>query len=167
MKPIAVEPLLASMLAEIKALQLDAPLLIGIHTGGAWLASYLHHALNLSARLGSLDISFYRDDFSRIGLHPSVKSSDLPEAIDDRQIILVDDVLHTGRTIRAALNEIFSYGRPAMIKLVVALERPGRELPIRADVIGKSIPLAANQQAKIGQDDAHIWFDIVTIDNNN
>ena len=82
---------------------------------------------------GSLDISFYRDDFSRIGLNPKVKASQLPEDISDRHILLIDDVLQTGRTIRAAMNEIFDYGRPASIKLCVLLERNGRELPIQAD----------------------------------
>lgn len=93
------------------------PLMIGIQTGGVWVAEALHRQLKLQQPLGKLNISFYRDDFTRIGMHPQVQPSSLPFAIDDRHIILVDDVLHTGRTIRAALNEIFDYGRPASVIL--------------------------------------------------
>ena len=114
------------MAEEIGAQPLSEPILIGIHTGGAWLAERLQAILNLPSPLGTLDISFYRDDFSRVGLNPEVKTSNLPVAVDDRDIILVDDVLHTGRTIRAALNEIFSYGRPERVCLAVLIERPGR-----------------------------------------
>ena len=84
--------------------------LIGIHTGGVWVAERLHAALGLKTPLGSLDVSFYRDDFSRSGLHAQLKKSDMPFAVEDRPIIIVDDVLYTGRTIRAAMNEIFDYG---------------------------------------------------------
>lgn len=161
MNPVSFKTMLPSMIEEIEVLQLTDPLVIGIHTGGAWLAELLHHELGIASPLGRIDISFYRDDFSRVGLNPSVRSSELPANIDDREVLLVDDVLHTGRTIRAALNEIFSYGRPAMVRLVVALERPGRELPINADVAGASIRLTASQQAKINRDGKDIWFDIV------
>ena len=85
---------------------IDNPLMIGIHTGGVWVAEQLHQQLALTEALGHLDISFYRDDFSRIGMNPQVKPSNIPYSVDDRHIILVDDVLYTGRTIRAALNEI-------------------------------------------------------------
>jgi pyrimidine operon attenuation protein/uracil phosphoribosyltransferase len=149
------------MVEDIRQLRLDDPLIIGIHTGGAWIAERLHHSLGCESALGSLDISFYRDDFSRVGLNPKVKSSDLPESVEDREILLVDDVLHTGRTIRAALNEIFSFGRPAAVKLVVALERPGRELPIKADICGVSLALDPMEQAKISQQDNNLVFYIV------
>ncbi|MCK4703923.1 MAG: bifunctional pyr operon transcriptional regulator/uracil phosphoribosyltransferase PyrR, partial [Gammaproteobacteria bacterium] len=95
------------------------------------------------------DISFYRDDFSRIGMNPQVKPSNLPSQIEDRHIILVDDVLHTGRTIRAAMNEIFDYGRPASITLVCLIERSGREIPIQADVVGQRVHLNNNQHIKL------------------
>ena len=85
--------------------QISAPVMIGIHTGGVWLAEHLHQRLEITEPLGTLDISFYRDDFTRIGMNPQVKPSQIPFSVDDRHIILVDDVLHTGRTIRAALNE--------------------------------------------------------------
>ena len=89
---------------------INQPLMVGIHTGGVWVANSLHNKLNLSEPLATLDISFYRDDFSRIGINPKVKPSSLPPQVENRHIILVDDVLHTGRTIRAAMNEIFDYG---------------------------------------------------------
>lgn len=104
--------------------------LVGIHTGGVWVAERLHAALGLKTPLGSIDVSFYRDDFSRSGLHPQIKSSDIPFEVEDRPIVIVDDVLYTGRTIRAAMNEIFDYGRPARIDLAVLVDRGGRELPI-------------------------------------
>lgn len=123
--------------------------MIGIHTGGVWVAERLHSLLGLTTPLGKLDIAFYRDDFSQIGLHPHVKPSDLPYAVDNKHIVLVDDVLHSGRTIRAALNEIFDYGRPASVKLAVLVERTGRELPIQPDVIGCSICLDATKSIKL------------------
>ena len=111
--------------------QVSEPLMIGIHTGGVWLAEHLHQRLEIKEPLGTLDISFYRDDFTRIGMNPQVKPSQIPFSVDDRHIILVDDVLQTGRTIRAAMNEIFDYGRPASILLATLVERSGRELPIQ------------------------------------
>mgnify|MGYP001033190582 CR=1 FL=1 len=127
----------------------DEPLMIGIHTGGVWVAEQLHQRLGLEQPLGSLDISFYRDDFSRIGMNPEVKPSNLPFEVEGRSIILVDDVLQSGRTIRAALNEIFAYGRPARVILAVLLQRSGHELPIRADITGTQIDLAADEQVKL------------------
>lgn len=129
------------------------PFMIGIHTGGVWIAKHLHKALNLKQPLGTLNISFYRDDFTRIGLHPQVTPSDLPAPIDDQHIILVDDVLHTGRTIRAGLNEIFDYGRPASVILATLIQRSGHELPINADVTGARIELGPNQQLKLNGPD--------------
>lgn len=106
--------------------------LIGIHTGGVWVAERLQAALGLKTPLGTMDVSFYRDDFGRTGLHPQLKPSEIPFEVEDRPIIIVDDVLYTGRTIRAAMNEIFDYGRPARIDLAVLVDRGGRELPICA-----------------------------------
>jgi len=114
----------------------DRPLMVGIHTGGVWVAERLHRLLELAEPLGTLDISFYRDDFTKIGINPVVRPSQLPEAVDGRHIVLVDDVLQTGRTIRAALNELFDYGRPASVMLAVLAQRRGRELPIEPDVAG-------------------------------
>lgn len=125
------------------------PLIIGIHTGGYWIAKKIQQRLGLSVLLGELNIAFYRDDFSRIGMHPHVAPSQLPFNVEDRHIILVDDVLHSGRTIRAAMNEIFDFGRPASITLVVLIERTGHELPIKADIVGKSLGLKSDEHAKL------------------
>lgn len=128
---------------------IEAPLMIGIHTGGVWIARALHDRLALSDPLGELDITFYRDDFSRVGLHPQVKPSNLPFKLDNRHVILVDDVLYTGRTVRAAMNEIFDFGRPASISLAVLVDRRGRELPIEAQVVGQHLQIASDEQVKL------------------
>ncbi|MFP5505318.1 MAG: bifunctional pyr operon transcriptional regulator/uracil phosphoribosyltransferase PyrR [Gammaproteobacteria bacterium] len=148
-----VDALIDSMAAQLRERinqrGLGEPAMVGIHTGGVWVAERLHRKLGLSVPLGSLDISFYRDDFTRIGMNPQVRPSELPFDIDDRHIILVDDVLHTGRTIRAALNELFDYGRPASILLAVLVERCGRELPIEADVVGRKMDLGPGEHVKL------------------
>ena len=147
------EELLEQLSAQIQDIlsqkKIEQPLMVGIHTGGAWVAERLHQRLQIEEPLATLDISFYRDDFSRIGMHPQVKPSQLPPQVDDRHIILVDDVLHTGRTIRAAMNEIFDYGRPASITLACLLERSGRELPIRADAVAARLDLKPGQHIKL------------------
>lgn len=120
----------------IKTKKLDDPVMVGIHSAGVWIAQHLHESLNISEPLGELNISFYRDDFSRIGLHPQIKPSKLPFSLENKNIILVDDVLYTGRTIKAAMNELFDFGRPASITLAVLIDRGGRELPIEAQVVG-------------------------------
>jgi len=127
--------------------------MVGIHTGGVWIARRLHKALKIQPPLGALDISFYRDDFTRIGMNPQVKPSALPFTLDERNIILVDDVLHTGRTIRAAMNELFDYGRPASIVLVTLIDRSGRELPIEANVVGLHIKLGRGEHVKLSGPD--------------
>jgi len=155
------EKLLEKLATDLKNLleqrSIDNPLMVGIHTGGAWLAEKLHQQLKLQDELATLDISFYRDDFSRIGMNPQVKTSNLPPQLEDRHIILVDDVLQTGRTIRAAMNEIFDYGRPASITLACLIERPGRELPIQADVVGQVLELADNEQIKLTGPEPLSW----------
>lgn len=129
----------------------DNPAMIGIHTGGVWIAERLLAQLDnlVNDPLGVLNIAYYRDDFTRIGMHPQVQPSQLPFSVADRHIILVDDVLYTGRTVRAALNEIFDYGRPASVTLAVLVERAGRELPIQTDVLGRHLDLAPNEQIKL------------------
>lgn len=129
--------------------QLINPLMIGIRTGGVWIAEQMHERLNISEPLGLLDISFYRDDFSQIGVNPNVKPSQLPPQIEDRNIILIDDVFFTGRTIRAALNEIFDYGRPKQVVLAVLIERDGKQIPLCPDCVGASITLTAGQRIKL------------------
>ncbi|MBM3392650.1 MAG: bifunctional pyr operon transcriptional regulator/uracil phosphoribosyltransferase PyrR [Betaproteobacteria bacterium] len=122
--------------------------LVGIHTGGVWVAERLHATLGLKTPLGSIDVAFYRDDFNRSGLHPQLKKSDIPFDVEDRPIVIVDDVLYTGRTIRAAMNEIFDYGRPARIDLAVLVDRGGRELPVcpRWSAHELALPPAQNLQ---------------------
>jgi pyrimidine operon attenuation protein/uracil phosphoribosyltransferase len=134
---------------EILKRGLRDPAMIGIHTGGAWIAAELHARLGVREPLGLLNISFYRDDFSQIGMHPSVQPSALPFRVEGRNIVLIDDVFHTGRTVRAALNEIFDYGRPAQVLLGVLLEREGRQIPLRADCAGGRIELGAGQSVKL------------------
>lgn len=126
--------------------------LIGIHTGGVWLAERLHRDLHLKVPLGTLDVSFYRDDYEKIGLHRDVKTSSIPFEIEGRHLVLVDDVLYTGRTIRAAMNELFDYGRPASIRLAALIDRGGRELPVAARFVGATITLAANQSIELIRD---------------
>jgi len=133
----------------IKDRKLDNPLMIGIHSGGAWIAQHLHNRLQLAGSLGLMDITFYRDDFSQIGMHPNVKSSQLPPQLEGRNIILVDDVFYTGRTIRAALNEIFDYGRPNQVLLAVLIERNGRQIPLQPDCRGIRIELPEGQRIKL------------------
>jgi len=130
--------------------------MIGIKTGGVDVGKHLHTSLALQEPLGELNISFYRDDFSTVGLHPVVGPSQVPFSVDDRHIILVDDVLSTGRTVRAAMNEIFDYGRPSRITLAVLIQRTGHELPIRADVIGQSIDLTDNMHVSLNATDMSI-----------
>jgi len=120
----------------IAAKNIDAPVMVGIHSAGVWVAEKLHQTLKIEETLGKLNINFYRDDFSRIGLHPQIKPSELPFSLENKHIILVDDVLYTGRTIRAAMNELFDFGRPASITLAVLIDRGNRELPIDANVVG-------------------------------
>lgn len=136
----------------IASKNLQQPLIIGIRTGGAWLAQRLQKELALP-ELGILDISFYRDDFDERGLSAHAKGSDLPDSIEDRDIILVDDILMSGRTIRAAMNEIFDYGRPTSIQLVCLLDIGQRQLPIQADVVGAEIELIAGQKIKLSGPD--------------
>jgi pyrimidine operon attenuation protein/uracil phosphoribosyltransferase len=140
-----IQRLAQDLRQRLDARGIERPLMIGIHTGGVWLAESLHRLLAIPDPLGTLDISFYRDDFTRIGVNPQVRPSNLPVPVDDRHILLVDDVLETGRTIRAALNEIFDYGRPASVQLITLIAKGGRELPIQPDLVGLRPQLTAEE----------------------
>ncbi|MFO1434886.1 MAG: bifunctional pyr operon transcriptional regulator/uracil phosphoribosyltransferase PyrR [Gammaproteobacteria bacterium] len=141
---------MANKLAELlRSSGRDHAVLIGIRTGGVWVADALHKRLKFSEPVGGLNIAYHRDDFARKGLHPTVEASDLPFGIEGRHVVLVDDILYTGRTVRAALNEIFDFGRPASVTLVVLVDRGGRELPIEADVAGMQMTLAAGEHVKL------------------
>jgi pyrimidine operon attenuation protein/uracil phosphoribosyltransferase len=127
--------------------------LIGIYTGGVWLAERLHGELGLTVPLGTLDVSFYRDDYEIIGLHRDVKRSSIPFEVEGRPLVLVDDVLFTGRTIRAAMNELFDYGRPSSIRLAALIDRGGRELPISAQWVGATIDLPRGETIELKRDE--------------
>ena len=153
--PQEVQDMIRQMAGSLQSLLGDdyhSACMLGIKTGGVLVAQQLHTALSLTEACGELNISFYRDDFSRIGLHPQVGASKIPFEVEGQIIILVDDVLYSGRTIRAAMNEIFDFGRPEKIILASLVERSGRELPINADVIGKSMDLADSHQVKLRED---------------
>jgi pyrimidine operon attenuation protein/uracil phosphoribosyltransferase len=149
--PLA-EDLFARLAASVRAGIPPNTAIVGIHTGGVWVAERLAAALNYAGPVGVLDISFYRDDFSRIGLHPQVKPSRLPFDIEHRDILLVDDVLFTGRTVRAAMNSLYDYGRPATIRLAVLVDRGGHELPIRPDFVGATLDVPASRNLVVSRD---------------
>lgn len=139
------------------ALALPDPLLVGIQTGGVWLAHWLHERLGVSAPPASLDAGFYRDDLRLGGLKGQVRPSNLPPSVDGRHVLLVDDVLHTGRTVQAALRELFDFGRPACVRLAVLVDRGGRELPIRADAVGLHLDVPAGQRLRLsGPEPLHL-----------
>jgi pyrimidine operon attenuation protein/uracil phosphoribosyltransferase len=125
------------------------PVIVGIETGGVWIAEQLRRRVAPETELGRLNISFYRDDFTRTGLHPTVKPSSLPVDIDNKTILLIDDVLQSGRTVRAAMNEIFDYGRPKQILLLTLIDRGEREIPIQADFVGDTIQLDRGSHIKL------------------
>lgn len=130
--------------------------LVGIHTGGVWAAAALHEALGLATPLASIDVSFHRDDHHLgKGLKSAGRVSHLPDDVEGAHLILVDDVLYTGRTVRAALNELFDYGRPARVDLAVLVDRGGRELPIAATWCAYTLskPLPASQSFNLQRDE--------------
>ncbi|NWA01112.1 bifunctional pyr operon transcriptional regulator/uracil phosphoribosyltransferase PyrR [Pseudomonas gingeri] len=135
--------------AHLQQRGIDTPRYIGIRTGGVWVAQALLKALDSDSPLGTLDVSFYRDDFSQNGLHPQVRPSELPFEIEGQHLVLIDDVLMSGRTIRAALNELFDYGRPASVTLVCLLDLDAAELPIRPNVVGATLSLAPTERVKL------------------
>jgi pyrimidine operon attenuation protein / uracil phosphoribosyltransferase len=130
--------------------------LVGIYTGGAWVAERLHRALGLATPLGVLAVTLHRDDFGRIGLHRESRRSQIPVSVDGREVVLVDDVLHTGRTVRAALNELFDFGRTKAVRLAVLADRGGRELPMAADFIGASVEVAPDEELVLSNDNGKL-----------
>jgi len=128
--------------------------LVGVRTGGVWLAERLKDELGIAFPVGVLDISFYRDDFNRQGLSPTVKPSQIAFDVDGQNLLLVDDVLYTGRTVRAAMNELFDYGRPARIDLAVLIDRGGRELPVEACAVGATLEVPRAVSVELSRDAA-------------
>jgi pyrimidine operon attenuation protein / uracil phosphoribosyltransferase len=127
--------------------------LVGVHTGGVWLAERLKRDLDITDPVGILDVSFYRDDFDQSGLKPAVRPSQIAFDVAGSHILLVDDVLNSGRTVRAAMNEIFDYGRPAKVDLAVLIDRGGRELPVAASIVGATIELPPDVAVVLVRDD--------------
>ncbi|MCE2679866.1 MAG: bifunctional pyr operon transcriptional regulator/uracil phosphoribosyltransferase PyrR [Burkholderiales bacterium] len=127
--------------------------LVGVHSGGAWIAQRLHRDLALTLPCGFLDSALYRDDFSSRGMKTPPKAADMPFDVNGLNILIVDDVLYTGRTTRAIINHVFDYGRPAKIDLAVLLDRGGRELPIAASFVGQALSLTPEQSFVLSRDD--------------
>ncbi len=149
-----LEQLAAQFATEHKAaIKNHTASVVGIHSRGAVLAKRIAEILNkkhhAKVDVGSLDITLYRDDVSEIGNQPLVKESDIPFAIEGKTILLVDDVLYTGRTIRAALDALLELGRPKLIRLAVMVDREGRELPIRADYCGTRMTVGPSQKVQL------------------
>jgi pyrimidine operon attenuation protein / uracil phosphoribosyltransferase len=128
--------------------------LVGVYSGGAWIADRLATELKGAHEVGYIDVSFYRDDLSTSGLKPTVRSTAIPFAVEGEHIVIVDDVLFTGRSIRAAINTLFDFGRPASIQLAVLVDRGGRELPISADYVGAPLIVASDMMLALSKDDA-------------
>jgi len=148
------EALVASLAATMKPHVTEATSLVGIYTGGVWLAERLHSMLGIVVPLGTLDVTFYRDDFDERGLHRDAKRSTIPFDVAGKDIVLVDDVLYTGRTIRAAMNELFDYGRPARIRLAALIDRDRRELPIAAQFVGATMTAPDDEMLVLERSDA-------------
>ncbi|HEX2567414.1 MAG TPA: bifunctional pyr operon transcriptional regulator/uracil phosphoribosyltransferase PyrR [Burkholderiales bacterium] len=143
------EKLCEALAAELARRVTDNTAIIGIHTGGVWLAERLHERLRVAAPLGVMDVAFYRDDYHAQGLHHDPKRTRIPFDVSGRDLLLVDDVLYTGRTIRAAMNELFDYGRPASITLAVLADRGGRQLPICAQHCGATVDVPAGMRLRL------------------
>jgi pyrimidine operon attenuation protein / uracil phosphoribosyltransferase len=127
--------------------------LIGITSGGAWLAEQLQADLGLAGKAGVISSAMHRDDFSQRGLAHSAQTQ-IPFDVNGQDVLLIDDVLYTGRTLRAVLNELFDYGRPARVRLAVLVDRGGRQLPVQADFAAARITLPASQSLTLSRDDA-------------
>jgi len=143
------EKLCQQLAAELKAALTPKSAMIGLYTGGAWLAERLHGLLGMREPLGLMDIAFYRDDYHQQGLKHDPKRTKIPFDVTGRELLLVDDVLYTGRTIRAAMNELFDWGRPASITLVVLADRGGRQLPICAQYCGAKVDVPAGMRLRL------------------
>lgn len=146
------ERLILELIEKLRPRVRPGTAMVGIHSGGAWLAERLHRSLGLSVPLGLLDISFYRDDYSQSGLHAALKPSQIPFDVEGSDILLVDDVLYTGRTTRAALNELFDYGRPKCVDLIVLVDRQERQLPIAAQFVGTTLKVPSGRILRLARD---------------
>jgi pyrimidine operon attenuation protein/uracil phosphoribosyltransferase len=146
------EKLCAQLIAELKPHIGPKTAMVGLYTGGAWLAERLHKDLALKTPLGLMDIAFYRDDYSARGLKRDPKRTKIPFDVNGAELLLVDDVLYSGRTVRAAVNELFDYGRPASISLVVLADRGGRQLPICAQYCGAKVDVPGGMRLRLNRE---------------
>jgi pyrimidine operon attenuation protein/uracil phosphoribosyltransferase len=147
------ESLLAPLAEALRAGLTPASAMVGLFTGGVWLAERLHAMLGLATPLGVLDIAFYRDDYHRQGLKHDPKRTRIPFEVEGRDLLLVDDVLYTGRTVRAAMNELFDFGRPRSIALAVLVDRGGRELPICPQYCGARVAVPERMRLRLKRAD--------------
>ena len=147
------EVLFADLKAQMaSSIAFDAKL-VGVFSGGAWLADRLKAELDGEHEVGYIDVSFYRDDLSTSGLKSNVRSTQIPFSVEGAHIVIVDDVLFTGRSIRAAVNTLFDFGRPASVRLAVLVDRGGRELPIAADYVGIPLIVATDLMLALSKTD--------------
>jgi pyrimidine operon attenuation protein/uracil phosphoribosyltransferase len=157
--PPEAEKLLETLAGKLGELP-DETAIVGIHTGGVWVADRLRSLLGNRHAYGTLAVTLHRDDFGAIGLHRQKKSTDIGFNVDGRDILLVDDVIHSGRTLRAALNELFDFGRPARVRLACLVDRGGRELPFAPDFTGGLVSLADHQSISLTNEGGLLRFEI-------
>ena len=147
------EALYQELLRGVRTLATGTTRLVGITSGGAWLAQRLQKDLGLPGEAGTISSALHRDDFSSRGM-ASAAATSLPFEVDGADILVLDDVLYTGRTLRAILNELYDFGRPARVRLAVLVDRGGRELPVQADFAAARVSLPASQSLALAQDAA-------------
>lgn len=150
------EALYLELLVGVRALFRPGMHLVGVTSGGVWLAERLQRDLGLEGLPGVLSSSMHRDDYDRRGMAAGAQTQ-IPFDVKDAHLILLDDVLYTGRTIRAVINELFDFGRPASVKLAVLVDRGGRELPVQADVCAARVSLAANQSLALARSEDGVF----------
>jgi pyrimidine operon attenuation protein/uracil phosphoribosyltransferase len=157
------EALYRELLKGVQQLRTPEARLVGITSGGAWLAERLHKDMGLPGQHGVISSAMHRDDFARRGLAASAQTTQLPFDVNGARIVLLDDVLYTGRTIRAVINELFDYGRPAAVQLAVLVDRGGRELPIQPDFAGARVSLPEHQSLALARaGDGRFSFQVET-----
>jgi pyrimidine operon attenuation protein / uracil phosphoribosyltransferase len=154
MKLPEAEKLCLALVQELKPRVGPKTAMVGLYTGGVWLAERLHKELGIAAPLGVMDIAFYRDDYAARGLKHDPKRTKIPFDVNGAELLLVDDVLYSGRTVRAAMNELFDYGRPASVSLVVLADRGGRQLPICAQHCGARVDVPAGMRLTLKKEDS-------------
>jgi len=145
------ETVLAALAAKMRDVVAHDAAFVGIYSGGAWLAERLAAMIPGQHRVGFVDVSYYRDDYAKSGLKGGARRTEIGFDVDGATIVLVDDVLYTGRSVRAAVNELFDFGRPARVELAVLVDRGGRELPIQPDYVGVRLAVARNLSIELSK----------------